>query len=145
MKILFLPVPLGSLAESVNSETLRRTRASRRSHARLTRPSVLRESVLRSKTHVVQGVSMNLRPSDSPIDEEARRITACLKACEGIPTEALEAQVILRLVAACVPLRDPRLREVLEEMSGRPARRPRRRDPRSLQAVPLPRPMPPKA
>jgi hypothetical protein len=87
---------------------------------------------------------MNLRPSDSRIDEEARRVAACLKACEGIPTEALESQVILRLVAACVSLRDPRLREVMEEMSDRRAR-PRRPDPRGLQAVPAPRPMPPKA
>jgi hypothetical protein len=88
---------------------------------------------------------MNLRPSETPIDEEARRIAACLKACESIPTEALESQVILRLVAACVSLRDPRVREVLEEMSGRPARRARTRDPRGLQAVPRPRPVPPKA
>ncbi|HMF10576.1 MAG TPA: hypothetical protein VKJ00_15680 [Thermoanaerobaculia bacterium] len=87
---------------------------------------------------------MNLQPSDSPIDEEARRITACLKACEGIPTEALESRVILRLVAACVSMRDPRLREVLEEMTGRPAGR-GKQDPRGLQAVPGPRPMTPKA
>jgi len=87
---------------------------------------------------------MNLQHSDSPIDEEARRITACLKACEGIPTEALESRVILRLVAACVSLRDPRLREVLEEMTDRPAGR-RKQDPRGLQAVPGPRPMTPKA
>ena len=88
---------------------------------------------------------MNLRPSDSPIDEEARRVAACVKACAGIPTEALESQVILRLVAACVSLRDPRLREVLEEMSDRQTGRPRRSDPRGLQAVPGPRPLSRKA
>ncbi|HKD11086.1 MAG TPA: hypothetical protein VKE50_03385 [Thermoanaerobaculia bacterium] len=88
---------------------------------------------------------MNLRPSDSPIDEEARRVAACVKACEGIPTEALESQVILRLVAACVSLRDPRLREVLEEMSDRRIGRPRRPDPRGLQVVPDPRRRTPKA
>ena len=48
----------------------------------------------------------------------SRRTAACLRACEGIPTERLEDDVIVRLVAACVHLADDRrVREVLEEMS----------------------------
>ena len=46
-----------------------------------------------------------------------RRSTACLKACEGIPTELLETGIILRLVAACVHVKDLRVREVLEELA----------------------------
>jgi hypothetical protein len=46
-------------------------------------------------------------------------LTACLKACEGIPTELLEEGIILRLVAACVHVTDRRLREVLEELAMR--------------------------
>jgi len=83
------------------------------------------------------------RPSDS-CEDDARRVSACLKACEGIPTEALESQVILRLVAACIPLRDPRVREILEELTERPAgprgrARPR---PRSLRVLPGQPPLP---
>jgi hypothetical protein len=48
---------------------------------------------------------------------DTRRIAACLKACEGIPTEKLEDGVLLRLVAACIHLDDPQVREVLEELS----------------------------
>jgi hypothetical protein len=88
---------------------------------------------------------MNPRPSDPRLDDDARRAAACLHACEGIPTEALESQVILRLVAACVSLRDPRLREVLEEMSVRPPGRrvgPASRR-RNLRALPGRAPAPP--
>jgi hypothetical protein len=46
---------------------------------------------------------------------DERRFAACLKACEGIPTELLEGGIILRLVAACVHVSDHRVREVLEE------------------------------
>ncbi len=48
---------------------------------------------------------------------DERRSTACLKACEGIPTELLEGGIILRLVAACVHVSDRRVREVLEELA----------------------------
>jgi len=46
-----------------------------------------------------------------------RRDQACLKACEGIPTSALESNVIVRLVAACIHLKDPLVNEILEEMA----------------------------
>jgi len=46
-----------------------------------------------------------------------RRLAAALKACEGIPTETLEGDVILRLVAACIHIEDARVREILEELS----------------------------
>jgi len=54
--------------------------------------------------------------SEPQIADE-RRIAACLKACEGIPTEKLEDGVILRLVAACIHLDDAQVREVIEELS----------------------------
>lgn len=47
-----------------------------------------------------------------------RRVQACVLACEGIPTEKLESGVLIRLVAACVHVADPRVREVLEELSA---------------------------
>jgi hypothetical protein len=64
---------------------------------------------------------------------DARRIAACLKACAGIPTEQLEDNVVLRLVAACVHVDNPRIREVLEVLAplrprlveSRPGVRPR--------------------
>jgi len=46
-----------------------------------------------------------------------RRVQACLKACEGIPTSALESNVIVRLAAACIHLKDPLVTEILEEMA----------------------------
>ena len=46
-----------------------------------------------------------------------RRITACLRACEGIPTEELERDIILNLVAACIHVEDSRVREVLERLT----------------------------
>jgi len=46
-----------------------------------------------------------------------RRIKAALEACRGIPIQALEEDVIVQLVAACVHVDDPRIREILEEMS----------------------------
>ena len=48
---------------------------------------------------------------------DGRRVAACLKACKDIPTERLEADVILRLVAACIHVDSPRIREILEELS----------------------------
>jgi hypothetical protein len=54
----------------------------------------------------------------------ARRLKACVVACEGIPTEALESGVILRLVVACVHLDDTRVREIIAAMAyQRPAER----------------------
>ena len=63
-------------------------------------------------------------------ETDPRRIAACLKACEGIPTEKLEDGVLLRLVAACIHIDDRQLRDVLEELSPirpRLVRRPRPR------------------
>ena len=51
----------------------------------------------------------------------SRRIAACVRACEGIPTDRLEDGVIVRLVAACVHVADERVREVLEELSPKRA------------------------
>jgi hypothetical protein len=48
---------------------------------------------------------------------DERRSAACLKACEGIPTELLEGGIILKLVAACVHVSDHRVRQVLEELA----------------------------
>ena len=45
-----------------------------------------------------------------------RRAAACVKACEGIPTELLERGFILRLIAACIHVEDGRVREALEEL-----------------------------
>jgi hypothetical protein len=52
--------------------------------------------------------------------ELSRRAAACVRACEGIPTDRLEHGVLIRLVAACVHVADERVREILEEMSPRP-------------------------
>lgn len=54
---------------------------------------------------------------NAPSSELERRIAAALKACEGIPTEKLEDDVVLRLVAACIHVEDARVREILEELS----------------------------
>jgi hypothetical protein len=48
---------------------------------------------------------------------DERRSAACLKACDGIPTELLERGILLRLVAACVHVPDQRVRQVLEELA----------------------------
>ena len=50
-------------------------------------------------------------------DFDDRRVRACVKACDGIPTSALESNVIVRLVAACIHLKDPLVNEILEEMA----------------------------
>jgi len=47
----------------------------------------------------------------------SRRSAACVKACEGIPTELLERRFLLRLIAACVHITDGRVRELLEELA----------------------------
>lgn len=60
-------------------------------------------------------------PEDSNAAASAadpRRETACLAACQGIPTAELEAGIILELVAACVHLReDERVLEILNRLS----------------------------
>jgi hypothetical protein len=68
---------------------------------------------------------------DASRGTDPRRITACLSACEGISTEALEDGIILKLVAACIHVKEPRIHEILHSfvgMSGqseaRPARNP---------------------
>lgn len=60
---------------------------------------------------------MNASSHPDPRKPSDRRIAACLKACQGIPLEALETQVIVRLAAACIHLQDPLVNEILEEMS----------------------------
>ena len=59
---------------------------------------------------------MNAKPSTNGL-ADPRRIAACLKACEGIPTEKLEDGVLLRLVAACIHVADAEVRQVIEELS----------------------------
>ena len=51
---------------------------------------------------------------------DARRVAACLKACEGIPTEKLESGVLIRLVAACIHVNDPEIREILDGLTSKP-------------------------
>jgi hypothetical protein len=53
--------------------------------------------------------------SQEPAD--SRRVAACLKACEGVPTEKLEGDIWLRLVAACIHVDDDEVRAILEELS----------------------------
>ena len=45
------------------------------------------------------------------------RSAACVRACEGIPTELLEQDFLLRLIAACVHVQDERVREILETLA----------------------------
>jgi hypothetical protein len=62
----------------------------------------------------MENVTSDLAPRT---DFGDRRVEACMKACEGIPTSALESNVIVRLVAACIHLKDPLVNEILEEIS----------------------------
>jgi len=57
---------------------------------------------------------------DTEAGSDARRIAACLKACEGIPTENLESGVLVRLVAACIHVNDPELRATLDALTSKP-------------------------
>jgi hypothetical protein len=57
---------------------------------------------------------------DTEAVSDARRIAACLKACEGIPTENLESGVLVRLVAACIHVNDPEIRETLDALTSKP-------------------------
>jgi hypothetical protein len=53
----------------------------------------------------------------SPERAAEGRSVACVKACEGIPTELLEQGFILRLIAACVHVQDERVRGMLETLA----------------------------
>jgi hypothetical protein len=58
-------------------------------------------------------------PEDATLSfskDRRRRTAACLKACEGIPTGTLERGILLRLIAACIHVRDRRIREILDEL-----------------------------
>ena len=48
-----------------------------------------------------------------------RRTAACLKACEGVPTEKLEDGIFVRLVAACIHLDDPEVSAIIDELVPR--------------------------
>ncbi len=61
---------------------------------------------------------MAARDTEAVLD--ARRIAACLKACEGIPTENLESGVLMRLVAACIHVNDPEIRATLDALTSKP-------------------------
>jgi hypothetical protein len=45
-----------------------------------------------------------------------RRTAACVKACEGVPTQKLEEGILVRLVAACIHVEDPEVRAILDEL-----------------------------
>jgi hypothetical protein len=48
-----------------------------------------------------------------------RRTAACVKACEGVPTEKLEDGIFVRLVAACIHLDDPEVSAIIDELVPR--------------------------
>ena len=52
-----------------------------------------------------------------PSTPDPRRLDACTRACEGIPTEELEKGILYELIAACVHLRDDlRVTEILNRL-----------------------------
>jgi len=52
-----------------------------------------------------------------PSNPDPRRLDACTRACEGIPTEELEKGILYELIAACVHLRDDlRVTEILNRL-----------------------------
>jgi hypothetical protein len=59
---------------------------------------------------------MNEPAVDSASVSSERRTAACIKACEGVPTNQLEDGIFVRLVAACVHVEDPRIREIMDEL-----------------------------
>ena len=63
-------------------------------------------------SHIAHGPSA----IDSSPLEEATRMAAYVKACEGISTPLLEQGFIIRLVAACLHVEDRRVREVLNAL-----------------------------
>lgn len=58
--------------------------------------------------------------TDLPVGADPRRVAACVSACQGIPTEALESGIILKLIAALVHLKEPRIQDILESLSTIP-------------------------
>lgn len=46
-------------------------------------------------------------------------MAACVKACEGVPTEKLEEGIFVRLVAACIHLDDPEVAAIIDELVPR--------------------------
>jgi len=62
---------------------------------------------------------MNEPAVDSASSSFDRRTAACVKACEGVPTDKLEEGIFVRLVAACVHVEDPRIREIVDELVPR--------------------------
>jgi hypothetical protein len=60
-----------------------------------------------------------------------RRTAACVKACEGVPTEKLEEGIFVRLVAACIHLDDPEVSAIIDELVPRRPRLAIRAHPRS--------------
>ena len=59
--------------------------------------------------------------------EDAARVSACLKACEGIPTSLLEEGFVTRLVVACLHVDDPRVQDILNDLVQARTRRQRSR------------------
>lgn len=55
--------------------------------------------------------------------EDAARVSACLKACEGIPTSLLEEGFVTRLVVACLHVDDPRVQDILNDLVQATTRR----------------------
>jgi hypothetical protein len=45
-----------------------------------------------------------------------RRTAACVKACDGVPTEKLEDGIFVRLVAACFHVEDPEVKAIIDEL-----------------------------
>jgi hypothetical protein len=76
---------------------------------------------------------MSLPAVDHSSNPLNRRTAACVKACEGVPTEKLEDGILVRLVAACIHVDDPEVRAIIDELvphrprlaiSARPDREP---------------------
>ena len=126
-------VPFPLRAASLNSDPSRGHRTKSKRGALGVPGSILRGSLngmtarlppyrILDKTQWVRGtgdILMSMNSSNPPALKSLgdRRAEACLKACDGIPLEALENNVIVRLVAACVHLKDPEVSAILEEMS----------------------------
>jgi len=60
--------------------------------------------------------AMSARRVSDLDSKDSRRVAACLRACAGIPTESLEDDSIMRLVAACVHVEDAQVRAALEAL-----------------------------
>ena len=60
------------------------------------------------------------KPANDPASASMdRRTAACVKACEGVPTEKLEEGIFVRLVAACIHLDDPEVSGIIDELVPR--------------------------